>query len=63
MIGINGSRWLLRASLLGRPAFEEEAAQLWEDALAAVAVRRGDQAMPVGRPIGFTLPPDARRAT
>ncbi|WP_181310734.1 DUF3710 domain-containing protein [Nocardioides campestrisoli] len=63
VIGINGSRWLLRASLLGRPAFEDEAAQVWEDALASVAVRRGDQAMPVGRPIGFTLPPDARRAT
>lgn len=62
VIGINGSRWLLRASLLGKPATDPETAQEWEDALAAVAVRRGDQAMPVGRPLGFKLPPDARRA-
>ncbi|WP_162599818.1 DUF3710 domain-containing protein [Nocardioides solisilvae] len=62
VIGINGSRWMLRASLLGRPAMEPESAGEWEDALASVAVRRGDQAMPVGRPLGFRLPPDARRA-
>lgn len=60
MIGINGSRWLLRATLLGRPALEADAGQEWEDALAQVAVRRGSQAMPVGEALPLQLPPDAR---
>lgn len=63
IIGVNGSRWLLRASLLGRPALDPDGAAEWEEALSRVAVRRGDQAMPVGRPLGFTMPPDAKRAT
>jgi hypothetical protein len=61
VIGINGSRWLLRATILGRPAVEPEAGTPFEDALASVAVRRGAHAMPVGDPLALTLPPDARR--
>ncbi len=60
VIGINGTRWLLRATLLGRPAVEPEAGAELEDALTTVAVRRGDHAMPVGDPLALTLPPDAR---
>ena len=62
VIGINGTRWLLRATLLGRPAVEPEAGGAFEDALTTVAVRRGNHAMPVGDPLPLTLPPDARRA-
>ena len=61
VIGINGTRWLLRATLLGRPAVEPEAGAEFEEALNTVAVRRGDHAMPVGDPLALTLPPDARR--
>jgi Protein of unknown function (DUF3710) len=61
VIGINGTRWLLRATLLGRPAVEPEAGAELEEALTTVAVRRGDHAMPVGDPLALTLPPDARR--
>ncbi|CAM3597669.1 DUF3710 domain-containing protein [Nocardioides zeicaulis] len=61
IIGINGERWLLRASFLGRPAVEPEATPEWEDALAQVVVRRGEQAMPVGEPLPVRLPDDARR--
>ncbi len=61
VIGINGPRWLLRATLLGRPAVEPEAGTAFEDALATVAVRRGSHAMPVGDPLALTLPPDARK--
>jgi hypothetical protein len=61
VIGINGTRWLLRATLLGRPALEPEAGAELEEALNTVAVRRGDHAMPVGDPLALTLPPDARR--
>ncbi len=61
IIGVNGSRWMLRASLLGRPAVEPDGAATWEDALALVAVRRGAQAMPVGQPLAVTLPDNARK--
>jgi hypothetical protein len=61
IIGVNGSRWLLRATFLGQPAVEPEHAQEWEDALAAVAVHRGSQAMPVGDALPLTLPDDAQR--
>lgn len=61
IIGINGDRWMLRASFLGRPALEPDATADWEDALAQVVVRRGEQAMPVGEPLPVKLPDDARR--
>lgn len=61
IIGINGERWMLRASFMGRPALQPEASQDWEDALATVVVRRGAGAMPVGEPIPATLPDQARR--
>lgn len=61
IIGINGSRWMLRATLLGRPASDAEAAVEWEQTLRNTVVRRGDHAMPVGDPLPVTLPADARR--
>ncbi len=61
IIGINGERWMLRASFLGRPAIDPDNTSEWEDALAQVVVRRGEQAMPVGEPLPVTLPDDARR--
>ncbi|WP_210652099.1 DUF3710 domain-containing protein [Nocardioides sp. SYSU D00065] len=61
ILGINGDRWMLRASFLGRPALEPDATGEWEDALAQVVVRRGDTAMPVGEPLPVKLPDDARR--
>jgi hypothetical protein len=61
IIGINGERWMLRASLLGRPAVEPDSSGEWEDALAQVVVRRGSEAMPVGEPLTVVLPEQARR--
>lgn len=61
IIGVNGDRWLLRASLLGRPAMAPEESGAWEDTLAQIVVRRGKVAMPVGEPLPVTLPDDARR--
>jgi hypothetical protein len=61
ILGINGDRWMLRASFLGRPALEPDDAQEWEDALAQVVVRRGEGAMPVGEALPVRLPDDARR--
>jgi hypothetical protein len=62
IVGVNGSRWLLRGTFLGRPAVEADDSASWEDALASVVVRRGDQAMPVGDALPLVLPPDAQRA-
>lgn len=61
IVGINGDRWMLRASFLGRPAIDPESTSEWEDALAQVVVRRGEQAMPVGEPLPVQLPDAARR--
>ena len=61
VIGFNGARWLLRATLLGKPAVDEEEAKDWEDAFATVVVRRGDHAMPVGDPLPIVLPDSARK--
>lgn len=61
IIGINGPRWMLRATLLGRPAMDPQAGESWTDTLAAVAVRRGENAMPVGDPLPLVLPADARK--
>ena len=61
IIGVNGPRWMLRATLLGRPAMEVEGSQAWEDTIAKVVVRRGEGAMPVGDALPVVLPADARR--
>ena len=61
IVGINGPRWLLRATFLGLPALQPDDAQLWEDAVAAVVVHRGAHAMPVGDPLPLALPDDAQR--
>lgn len=62
VVGINGPRWFLRATFLGRPAVEPEEVPEWDDTLARVVVSRGSQAMPPGDPLPLTLPPTARRA-
>jgi hypothetical protein len=63
IVGVNGARWLLRATFLGQPAVEPDQAQDWEDALAAVVVHRGSHAMPVGDALPLSLPDDAQRLT
>ncbi len=62
IVGINGPRWLLRATFFGRPAAEPDKAGEWEDAITRIAVRRGDHAMRVGEPLKVTMPEGARRA-
>jgi len=56
-----GPRWLLRATLMGRPAVEGELAEPWEETIRQVVVRRGQDAMPPGTPLPLHLPPEARR--
>lgn len=61
VIGINGPRWLLRATLIGRPAMDVEGSTAWEDSITRVVVRRGHGAMPVGEPLPVVLPDNAKR--
>lgn len=62
IVGIEGPRWMLRATFLGRPAVEPDDSEQWEHALSLVAVRRGDQAMPLATQLPFVMPPEARRS-
>ena len=59
VIGVNGSRWMLRATFLGEPARDPDGAAEWEAAIARVAVRRGTHAMPVGEQLPLQLPEGA----
>jgi hypothetical protein len=61
IIGINGPRWMLRASLLGRPAVEPEDAAQWEESIRKVGVHRGTHALPVGEALPVVVPQTARR--
>jgi hypothetical protein len=63
IVGVNGPRWFLRATFLGKPAVEPENAGAWDDTLASLVVNRGSHAMPPGDPLPLTLPPSARRTS
>ena len=57
IVGVNGARWMLRATFLGRPAVDADAGAAWEQVLRDVVVRRGKGAMPKGEPLPMVLPP------
>ena len=59
VFGIEGPRWLVRATMLGRPAVEIDADGRWWDALSRVVVMRGEGAMAPGDPLELTMPPGA----
>jgi hypothetical protein len=61
VVGHEGPAWLLRATLMGRPAVEAEAAGPWEETIRSVVVRRGREAMAPGTPLPLRLPPEAQR--
>jgi hypothetical protein len=62
-LGIRGPRWLLRATVFGRPAVDLEAAADPEEpimkALRAVVVRRGSEPLAPGEPLPLKMPPNA----
>lgn len=60
VVGVNGDRWMLRATFFGQPAIEPDA-EGWDDSLDAVVVHRGTEAMAVGEALPLNLPPQARR--
>jgi hypothetical protein len=62
VLGIAGPRWLLRATLFGRPAFEYREDGDVEQALRDVVVVRGSTAVPPRDALPMAMPPNARRA-
>ncbi|MGH3497366.1 MAG: DUF3710 domain-containing protein [Nocardioidaceae bacterium] len=63
VVGIEGPRWLLRATFLGKAALEPDDDGLLEAALRDVVVVRGSQAMPPREQIPLRLPPGAEALT
>ncbi len=61
ILGVNGNRWMLRATLIGAPARGSDVAEPWLSALSQVGVERGQGAMPVGEALDLVLPEGARR--
>ena len=61
IVAHEGPAWLLRATLMGRPAVEDELVGPWEETIRQVVVRRGREAMAPGAPLPLTLPPEATR--
>ncbi|QWC84867.1 DUF3710 domain-containing protein [Nocardioidaceae bacterium] len=59
VFGIEGPRWMVRATMLGRPAVEVAEDAAWWDALSHVVVVRGNDAMAPGDPLPLTMPPGA----
>ncbi len=56
--GIGGPRWMLRATVFGKPAMEPESSDAVELALRDVIVRRGDQPHAPGESLPLTPPTD-----
>lgn len=61
IIGHNGPRWFVRATIAGRPAKDPDYARPFEDAIRSMAVRRGNEAMAPGAALPLQLPPEARQ--
>jgi hypothetical protein len=62
VIGVDGPRWLLRATVLGRAAVEPDAAPPMEQSLRNVIVVRGSEPMAPRESLALRLPPGAEPA-
>lgn len=60
VLGIEGPRWLLRATLLGRPAIDPDSDSELVKALDDVVVVRGTGPMSPGEPLPLVVPANAR---
>lgn len=61
VVGVNGPRWFVRATFVGKPAAAPDEAADYEAILDSLVVRRGAGAMAPGDPLPLTLPAQARR--
>jgi hypothetical protein len=56
-IGVDGPRWFVRATLVGRVATDASSAEPLEQALHGLVVVRGEDPLPVREAVELTLPP------
>lgn len=61
VLGVEGPRWLLRATFLGRPAMQPQEDGELETALRDVVVVRGAGPMAPGEPLPLVMPANARQ--
>ena len=61
IMGVDGPRWLLRATFLGKPATDPDPEYLLEAAVRDLVIVRGDVAMPPREMLPLRLPPAARK--
>lgn len=61
VIGVNGSRWFLRATMVGKPAVDQEAGKPFEEVVERLFVRRGTGPMAPGEALPLEIPSQARR--
>jgi hypothetical protein len=61
IVGVDGPRWLLRATFLGQPAQQPDPGHVLEAAVRDLVIVRGQEAMPPREQIPLRLPPAARR--
>ena len=61
IVGVDGPRWLLRATYLGRPATDPDPTYVLEAAVRDLIVVRGQVAMPPREQLPLRLPHSARR--
>lgn len=59
MVGVEGPRWFMRATFLGRAALEPDDDGVLESVLRDVVVVRGDDPRPVREPLAIVLPEGA----
>lgn len=59
MVGVEGPRWFMRATFLGRAALEPDDDGVLEGVLRDVVVVRGDDPRPVREPLAIVLPEGA----
>ncbi|WP_327634269.1 DUF3710 domain-containing protein [Kribbella sp. NBC_00482] len=60
VIGVDGPRWLLRGTVLGRAAVEADAAEPMEATLRNTVVVRGNEPMAVRESLPLQMPPGAQ---
>jgi len=60
VLGIQGPRWLLRVTFLGKPALEPDPDGVIETAMRKVVVVRGNDPMAPGEPIPLVMPANAQ---
>ncbi|WP_293819712.1 DUF3710 domain-containing protein, partial [uncultured Corynebacterium sp.] len=57
LIGVNGPRWMFRATLAGEKSKADELAKIGREITARTFIRRGNDPFPAGQPLPVLMPP------